>query len=393
MNILQVSKFYPPVMGGIESVAYELTQGLNRLGLQTDVLCCNTIQTTVREREHAGERDHAITRAASWGKLLSTSLAPALIAEARRVRSDYDLVHVQMPDPMAALALWFARPTGKVVLHWQSDVVNQKRALVLYEPIQRWLLERADAIIATTPPYAEASPWLRAYRHKVEIIPIGISELAHTASSARADAIRQRFGGKKLVFSLGRMTYYKGFEVLIEAAAMLPDDSVMVVGGGGELLETHRAEVRARGLEGRIHFLGRLPDEDIASYFAACEVFCLPSIVRAEAYGVVLLEAMAMGKPSVATDIEGSGVPWVNQHGVTGLNVPVRDGCALAGALRELLGNDALARGMGRAARSRFDEHFSAVRMVSATADLYRRITAATTTAPTRVAGPSSPAR
>lgn len=374
MKTLQISKFYPPVMGGIESVAFELTEGLNRQGVESDVLCAHTSPGTVRERAGAG---YSIVRAGSLGKLLSTSMSPAMLLEAHRIRSNYDVIHVQMPDPMAALALWLARPTGKVVLHWQSDVVNQKRALMLYEPIQRWLLERADAIIATTPPYAESSPWLRAFAHKVEIIPIGISDLSHTASASRVEAIRKRFGGRKLVFSLGRMTYYKGFDVLIEAAAALPDDSVIVVGGGGELLEVHRADVRARGLEAKIRFVGRLPDEEIASYFAACNVFCLPSVVRAEAYGVVLLEAMAMGKPSVATDIEGSGVPWVNQHDVTGLNVPVRDAPALATALRALLENEGLAHQMGRAARQRFIDYLTADHMVAKTADLYRRITTA----------------
>ena len=379
MKILQVSKFYPPVMGGIESVSYELTQGLNRRGLQTDVLCCNTARTTVRECGIVEGRVHSITRAASFGRLLSTSMAPALVVEALRVRSTYDVVHVQMPDPMAALALWLARPTGKVVLHWQSDVVKQRRALLLYVRIQRWLLERADAIIATTPPYARSSPWLQPFGHKVEIIPIGISDLSNTVSALRTEEIRQRFGGKKLIFSLGRMTYYKGFDVLIQAATLLPEESMIVVGGSGELLEVYRAEVRARGLEGKICFVGRIADEDVASYFAACSLFCLPSTVRAEAYGVVLLEAMVMGKPSVATDIEGSGVPWVNQHGVTGLNVPVRNALALAEALNHLLNNDSLAKQMGQSARQRYDQHLTADAMVSATADLYHRLMTAPT--------------
>jgi glycosyltransferase involved in cell wall biosynthesis len=376
MKVLQVSKFYPPIKGGIESVVYELTTGLSGLGFDVDVLCSNTRRTTSRERERGVKGEYSITRAGSLGRILSTSLSPALIAEARRLRSSYDVIHVQMPDPMAALALWYARPTGRVVVHWQSDVVNQKRALFFYEPLQRWLLKRADAIIATTPPYAESSPWLAPFARKVAIIPIGISDFSASLNESRVREIREKFGGKKLIFSLGRMTYYKGFDVLIEAAATIPDNSVIVVGGGGELLSTHRAHVRHRGLERKIYFIGRIPDDDIAAYFAACDVFCLPSVIRAEAYGVVLLEAMAMGKPLVATDIKGSGVAWVNQHRVTGLNVPVRDASALSTALRELLENDQLAENMGRAARRRFTEHLTADLMVSAIADLYRRLTA-----------------
>lgn len=277
---------------------------------------------------------------------------------------------------MAALALWFARPRAKIVLHWQSDVINQRRALKLYEPLQSWLLRRADAIIATTPPYAEASPALQAWKSKVEVIPLGITPIDSRGAADKAGALRQRFGGRKIVFSLGRMIYYKGFDVLIDAARLLPADAVVVVGGGGELLQTYRDRVAAEGLAGRIEFVGRIPDEDIPGYFEAASVFCLSSIVRAEAYGVVLLEAMAMGKPIVTTDIPGSGVPWVNQHEVTGLNVPVSDGRAMAAALTRILQDDALAARFGAAGKARFLTQLTAESMVSRTLSLYRRLLA-----------------
>jgi glycosyltransferase involved in cell wall biosynthesis len=360
-------------MGGIESVAFELTEGLNRRGVPTDVLCAHTSGSTVREEREAGYR---IVRAGSLGKMLSTSMAPAMLMEMRRISQDYDILHVQMPDPMAALALWFARPAAKIVLHWQSDVVNQRRALKLYEPLQSWLLQRADAIIATTPPYVEASQSLQAWRSKVEVIPLGITPLDAHDAATKALAIRARFGGRKIVFSLGRMTYYKGFDVLIDAARTLADDSVIVVGGGGELLQTYRDRVASEGLSSRIEFVGRIPDEDIAAYFEAATVFCLTSIVRAEAYGVVLLEAMAMGKPIVTTDIPGSGVPWVNQHDVTGLNVPVGDSVTTAAALNRILADDHLAARLGQAGQQRFRAELTADVMVSRTLELYQRLLA-----------------
>jgi glycosyltransferase involved in cell wall biosynthesis len=371
LKILQLSKFYPPVMGGIESVAFELTEGMNRLGLKADVLCASTGFRTSRERSANGYR---IVRAGSWGKLLSTSMSPSLVTEAKRLCDGRDIVHVHMPDPMAALAIWVAQPRGKVVLHWHSDVVNQRRAQKLYEPLQEWLLRRADAVIATSPLYVESSPSLRAWKSKVHTIPIGITEALNTDSTRKAQAIRQRFKGKKIVFSLGRMTYYKGFDVLIDAASSLPANTVVVVGGGGELLQDYRRRVLAEGLSEKIEFLGRIPDEDIAGYFAASSVFCLSSIVRAEAYGVVLLEAMAMSRPIVTTDIPGSGVPWVNQHGATGLNVPVNDPPALAAALCSILENPALAAKFGQAGRERFLNCFTASSMVASTVSLYRSL-------------------
>lgn len=374
MKVLQVSKFYPPVLGGIESVTWELTEGLSRAGIPADVLCANQARRTVHEKE---AWHYEVVRAASLGMLLSTSMSPAMPLLLKRMQHHYDIVHVHMPDPMAALAVWAARPRGRVVVHWHSDVIRQRVALKAYEPLQRWLLRRADAIIATSRPYAESSGPLQPWRHKVAVIPIGISDNRGQADPAQVAAIRQRFRGRRLVFALGRMAYYKGFDVLIDAAAALPDHCAVLIGGHGELLDHYRTIVARRGLAGKVHLLGHILDHELASHFEACDVFCMPSTVRAEAYGVAIVEAMVMGKPIVATDIAGSGVPWVNVDGVTGYNAPVRDAAALATALTRLLNDDAQRDRMGAASRERYRTEFHAALMTERTVDLYHRVVAA----------------
>lgn len=370
MRVLQISKFYPPVAGGIESTVRELTEGLNARGVPTDVLCANLAPASVRSRQNG----YDVVRAASLGTVLSTSLAPSLVWHLRRMAPAYDVLHVHMPDPMAALALRLARPEAALVVHWHSDVIRQRMALRAYEPLQRWLLDRADAVIATSPPYLNASAPLRPWRDKVHVVPIGISDNPGRTGGAGAAAIRARLGGRRLVFALGRMTYYKGFDVLIDAAALLPDDVAVVIGGCGELLERLRAQASERGLEGRVFLPGRIDDDELPSYFQACDVFCLPSTARSEAYGVCILEAMMMGRPVVATDIPGSGVPWVNRDGETGLNVPPTDVAALAAALSGLLADPARARAMGRAGRERYLQHFDASAMTTGVLELYGRL-------------------
>ncbi|HEX6705411.1 MAG TPA: glycosyltransferase [Albitalea sp.] len=371
MKVLQLCKFYSPVSGGMESVALELTEGLARRGFEMEVLCANTSMRT----EIDACNGYTVTRAASLGRLLSMSVTPALLAHAGMVRRA-DIVHVHMPDPMTALALWLARPCGKVVVHWHSDVVRQRFALQMYRPLQHWLLRRADALIATSRAYAEASPWLRGWRKKITVIPIGISDPSRPGDEAGAARLRERFGGRRIVFSLGRMTYYKGFDVLIDAAAMLQDDCVIIAGGEGELLLRHRDEVVRRGLAHKVAFVGPIPHDEIGAYFRAASVFCLASTQRAEAYGVVLVEAMAMGVPVVATDIPGSAVPWVNQSGVTGLTVPVGDAAALANAINAIVADDAYAARLGQAARKRYLQCLHAEAMVRETEQLYRRLMA-----------------
>jgi glycosyltransferase involved in cell wall biosynthesis len=371
LRVLQLSKFYPPVLGGIEAVAWELTEGLNRAGVRTDVLCSNQALRSTREQTTAG---YTVLRAACLGMVLSTSMAPAMLLYLARMAARADLVHVHMPDPMAAAALWVVRPRARLVVHWHSDVIRQRRALKVYEPLQRWLLQHAEAIIATSPPYAEASLALQPWRSKVAVVPIGISDNRTSDCSMKAAAIRQRFRGRRIVFALGRMTYYKGFEVLIQAAAALPEDCVVLIGGQGDLLEHYRSMVLNRGLTGKVVLPGHINDDELPSHFEACDIFCMPSTVRAEAYGVAMVEAMMMGKPVVASNIGGSGVPWVNLHGLTGLNVAANNPAALTAALADLLLDDARRAGMGRAARARYDTHFQAGHMVQQVHDVYRRI-------------------
>jgi glycosyltransferase involved in cell wall biosynthesis len=370
VKVLQVAKFYPPDHGGIEAVARDLSAGFVRHGLEVEVLCAHKRWRHQEQRDASGVR---ITRAASLGLWLSTSMAPGLPWQLWRRRREPDVVHVHMPDPLAALAVFAARPPGRLVLHWHSDVVRQRIARHVYRPLERWLLARADAVIATSQAYADSSPALRAVRGKVAVIPIGAPP-PRAADPVRVERLRQRYGGRRVVFALGRMTYYKGWEVLVEAARELPDDVLVVIGGGGPELPRYQALPAAAGLADRVVFAGPLSAAAVEAHFALAELFCMASTVRAEAYGVAVLEAMARGLPVVATDIPGSGIGWLHRHGETGLTVPVRDPHALAAAIVRVLADDALRAACGAAGRARWATHFTTETMADRTVALYRRL-------------------
>jgi rhamnosyl/mannosyltransferase len=368
--VLQLAKFYAPDHGGIESVARDLSAGLLRHGCEVDVLCAHKHWRHSDERDAAGVR---ITRAASLGMLLSTSMAPGLPWLLWRRRRHDDVVHVHMPDPLAALAVWLARPLGKVVLHWHSDVVRQRIARHVYQPLERWLLRRADAVIATSQAYADSSPMLRAVRDKVVVIPIG-AHAPEPADPALIDRLRRRYGERRIVFALGRMTYYKGWEVLIEASRHLPPDVLVVIGGGGPDLPRYRGLAESAGMADRVQFVGPLTAASVEAHFALATVFCMASTLRAEAFGVAVLEAMARGLAVVATDIPGSGLGWLQQHGMTGLQVAPRDAAALAAALCRLLDDPELRARFGAAGRARWAASFTAETMADQTVALYRRL-------------------
>lgn len=371
---LQLTKFYPPVNGGIETAVRDISDGLTARGWKIEILCANVRRETIIETSSPSP----VTRVSSWGQIASTSMSPALIPWLRRRQREHQIVHVHLPNPMANLALWLTRPSSKLVVHWHSDIVKQKNLLKLYAPLQNWLLRRADAIIATSPPYAETSPWLQAFREKVHVVPLCVRDVCRQSDSAirrdQALALRARYPGKKIVFALGRMTYYKGFNVLIEAAASLNEDTVVLIGGGGELFGALRDKVAAAGLDKRVQLLGRIEDADLPAYYEAADLFCLPSLIRSEAFGLVMLEAMSYSRPIVATNIVGSGVPWVNVHEETGLNAEPGDAASLAAALNRLLNDVALARRLGEGSRRRYENNFTVEKMTDALLGVYARL-------------------
>jgi len=366
-RVLQLGKFYPPDLGGIETAIFNITEELNQRGIKCDVLCSNSKM----EYQEDVINGYVVYRTKSFGKIASTSITPQMIFKLREIIHKYDLIHVHHPDPMANLALFLTELKGKkILLHYHADIIRQKFLLKLYKPLLLWMMKRADAIIATSPNYVEGSPFLKRFREKVHIIPLGIRELFFEENKVRA--IREHFKGKKIVFSIGRMVYYKGFEYLIEAAKFLGKDYVILIGGDGP--ERKKLEKMASRVKDKVFLPGKISRNEIGNYYQACDIFCLPSIERTEAFSVAIVEALSFGKPVVATQIPFSGVPWVNQEGVTGFNVPPRDPKALAEAIIRICEDEKLYQKMSQQAKQRFKERFTVKVMVDQIVRLYEKL-------------------
>ena len=295
-----------------------------------------------------------------------------MIFSLRRRCGEYDIIHVHHPDPMACLALFLSGYKGKVVLHWHADVGKQKMLLKLYRPLQEWLLKRADVIVGTTPVYLAESPFLTRVQPKVKCLPIGIEPVP--ACPERTGELLGRYPEKKIIFALGRLVEYKGYRYLIEATRYLGDNYVVLIGGEGVLKEELQNEIVTLGAEEKVKLLGRIPDEELPAYYNACTLFCLSSIQKTEAFGIVQIEAMSCGKPVVATRISHSGVAWVNEHGVSGLNVMPRDAKALADAIRTIAGDELAYRKFSAGAEKRYRDMFTKDKMINNVLDIYNKL-------------------
>ena len=424
MKILQLGKFYP-VLGGVEKVMFDLTvglsetgfseeglsetgfsevgfsevglskvglskvgfsevglskEGLSEAGLSKEGLSEEGVECDMMCAASDGRRRRGteVIRLNPHGRILchrtlieaaKTMIAPSMVTRLRRIAKDYDIIHIHHPDPMAAMALRLSGYKGKVVLHWHSDILSQKALLRFYLPIQNWLIKRADTIVGTTPVYLAESPYLQGVQEKCRCIPIGIEPVI--SDSAREQEIRNEYSGRRIIFSLGRLVEYKGYRYLIEAAKYLDDSFMILIGGGGPLRESLQREIDELGVGRRVKLLGKVPQEDLASYYGACELFCMSSVMKTEAFGIVQIEAMSAGRPVVATKIPESGVSWVNEDGVSGINVAPRDSKAIAEAILTITDNEATWKKFSAGAAKRFAENFTKEKMISRCLNIY----------------------
>ncbi len=351
MRVLHIYKdCYPPVCGGIEISIHRIIDATRDDCDEISVLVCNR----QFKSEFAEVEGTPVFKVGEWGRFLSAPIAPMFPYWLRKIRAD--ILHYHLPNPTAVLSHLLVRPKGKVVVHYHSDIIRQKRWMRFYGPFQRRFLQLADKIIVTSPNYLETSETLAPFRQKCEVIPFGINTSRFSPTSEIEDiaqVIRRRYG-MGLVLFVGILRYYKGIHVLIDAMEHVEGKALIV--GDGPLLPELMEYAHSKPYRDRIQFVGAV--ESVIPYYYAADVFCLPSIYRSEAFGMVLLEASACSLPLVTTEI-GTGTSHVNLDGFTGYVVPPKDPEALAQALRTLLGESSLRYRFGREARKRVVNYFS----------------------------------
>ena len=375
LRILHVYKDYPPVLGGIEG---HLRLLATRLAARPDLAVTVLVTSLDRRSRRLVDDGVTVLKAGRLATLASTPLSPSLFWQLGRLASD--IVHLHFPYPGGELAYLYRGGNRPLITTYHSDVVRQRRLLFFYRPFLQRVLARADAIIATSPNYIATSPYLRPHAARCVVIPLGIDHAPFLADRrAEAAALRRQHGAPLLLF-VGRFRYYKGLTYLLQALERLPSVHLLLVGSGPLELDLRR-QASAGGLAARVHFAGDVAEADLPAYYQAADLFVLPAVERAEAFGITQIEAMASGLPIVCTEV-GTGTSYVNVHGETGLVVPPRDRAALASAIAALLDDPSRRQAMADAGRHRAQTHFSADLMVDRTAALYHRVIEGQTSLP-----------
>ncbi len=384
MRILHVGKFFPPFAGGIEYFLADLLPAQQALGIEVTALVHHEGPGWHSAVPAPGDAPPPIYRVPCIGRLLYVPLSPSFPWWLNRVIRDFapDLLHLHLPNTSAFAALALSRALRLPwVVHWHADVVvsdiDYRLALAyrLYRPFEQRLLRRSRAIIATSPPYFAVSQALQPWRERCLAIPLGLNpdRLPEPDSQTLAKA-SQMWGQAGLrVLSIGRLTYYKGHEVLIRAAATLPGVRILIV-GRGDCRERLQGLIESLGVEDRVSLTGFATEAEVTALLASCDLFCLPSLERTEAFGLVLLEAMRYAKPVVVSDIPGSGTPWVVQQARNGCLIPPGDHQALARIIVKLHADPQRRLQLGEAGAQALERKFGIYPVAAAIHDLYLQI-------------------
>lgn len=378
MKILHVGKYYPPFSGGIENFMGHLLPLLVKKGNKITALVHHHLAAHASQEEVIEQV--RVIRVASYGRLLYAPISPAFPFYLQGCLKQFkpDVLHIHLPNTSAFWLLLL--PAAKKipwVIHWHSDVIGSAPnklvtfAYYLYQPLEQLLLKASQKIIVTSPHYQHSSTVLKPWFDKTQVIPLGLGKQNITYSDEDKYYAEQLWNNSKHhLLSIGRLTYYKGHQYLIKAMQNLPESRLLIVGEGEEYTSL-QALIQQLNLEKQVILTGKLSNQKLHALLASCDIFCLPSIERTEAFGLVLLEAMSYAKPTMVSSIEGSGMTWVCQNEKTGVHTIACDSEDIALKLQTLCNKSDYCTVLGDNGKQRLERVFDLDDIADKTLNLY----------------------
>jgi rhamnosyl/mannosyltransferase len=389
LRVVHLGKYYPPASGGIETHTRTLVQAQAALGADVRVVVVNHAAADGRDvtfgrferTPDAVDQDGPVRvyRAGRRGCVARLDLTPSLPGVLRELlRDPPDVWHLHAPNVTMMLAILADRRLRPLVVTHHSDIVRQRVLRHVVRPLENAVYRRATKLLSDSPPYIDGSESLRRFRHKVEVLPLGLdlAPFLDPSPTARAAAqqLWKRYAGP-VWLSVGRLVYYKALDVALRALRDVP--GTLLVIGTGPMEAAWKQLAVELGVADRVILRGRTDAEELIGAYHAASALWFPSNARSEGFGLVQVEAMACGCPVLNAAIPRSGVTWVCQNDAAGLTVPVNDPAAFAAAARRLLNEPGLRERLSAHARTdvlaRFDHRHMAKRSLA----IYRSVLAA----------------
>ena len=362
MKIAQIVCTFPPYKGGIGNVAHDFSKMLSETG--NDV----TIFTPDYNRAHCEEKcpeqtsAGKIIRLRPWLQYGHGAFLPQLLFKL----PDFDIVYLHYPFFGTAEVVWLAKllfgKKFKLIIQFQMNVDNYSfLSKILSLPakiIRNSLFKRADMITCTGSDYVKNSDIANIYKkypEKFKEIPFGIDTNRFTPSSEKKDKKTKNI---LFVGGLDKAHYFKGIDILLKAVSELGIRNYELgIVGDGDLKLQYEKQAKKLDITDKVKFLGKVSDEELPRTYRQADLFVLPSINKNEAFGLVLLEAMASGVPVIASNLPG--VRTVFENGKQGLLCNPGDVNDLKNKIEEILSDEKKRVEMGQEARKLALEKYS----------------------------------
>lgn len=372
MKIAQVAPYFYPHIGGVESHVLTLSERLVRDGHDVTVYTSNYEDL----KEHEIFHGIKIIRIKQLASFFSTPITPGIkkiVAE-----GDHDVVHAHTPPPLSAYytAKACRRSKFPFVVTYHCDlelprIIGKITTAIYQRTLSRYTFKRADKIIVHTKTYGATSRTL--WKFEEAVIPSAINPERFSEEIDPTEIKnRHTLEGKKIVLFVGRLVYHKGLDYLIDSAKFMPKDVRFLIVGSGDYSDKLRRRAKDRGVEDKVIFTGRVAFDDIPKYFAACDIFILPSISRLEAFGLVVLEAMASSKPVIVSKIPG--VMELVTDGQEGVHTEPMNAEDLAEKIKLLLSDPMLRKKMGENGRSKVLKDFTWDKVAKQIEEVYEQL-------------------
>ncbi|MBV5341030.1 MAG: glycosyltransferase [Deltaproteobacteria bacterium] len=370
MSVLNVYRtYYPDPPGGLQEAIRQICLATGQCDVTNTIFTLSPSPVPAELLRPEGR----VFRCRSWAAPASCDLGGvSAFLQFRRLADQADVIHYFFPWPFADVLHAVACPKKPTVLTYISDIVRQRWMGKFYAPLMWHTLQGVSSIVANCPAYAQTSPVLThpSIRDKVSVIPLGIVEESY--HQVADEAVLNRLGvgdGSPFFLFIGVLRYYKGLHTLLQAAAKLRVQ--VVIAGSGPEDEALREQARQLGLSNLI-FAGQVSNSEKVALLKSCRALILPSHLRSEAYGMVLVEAAMFSRPMISCEI-GTGTSFVNVDGETGIVVPPENPDELARAMNQLL-DESVAEHFGQNARRRYELTFSGNKLGNAYAELFRKV-------------------
>jgi glycosyltransferase involved in cell wall biosynthesis len=372
VRIAHVTATFPPYLGGAGTVAYHHAEGLARRGHDVEVFTAAT--TGEPPPSHA-----LVHRLEPLWRMGNAPILPPLAT-----LRGFDVVHLHHPFIFGTELLLTGQPLRRapLVISYHNELIGEGRRRALFAGWERtWgrlALRAARRVLVVSNAHAETVPNLRRIPAKLAELPNGVDLEAFRPS--RGEALRARHGIADgaivvvFVSTLDRAHYLKRPDLAVAALAAATDTRLhLLVAGGGEWLERTRGQAREQGVEARTTFLGAVGHDALPDVLRAADALLVTSDL--ESFGIVLIEGMACGLPTVSTD--PPGIRAVVAGGETGLLAPAGDAAALGAALDRLAADAALRLALGAAGRARAKQRYGWPRIVDRLEAIYADVVGA----------------